>query len=64
MNDSEEAQKAELCAPKEEPTALLENKASLSLQNIEWNRLSGVHEAFFMGRNTRDKSETADSKNG
>ncbi|KAM0855591.1 hypothetical protein ACQ4PT_049662 [Festuca glaucescens] len=64
VNDSEEAQKGELFAPKEEPTALLEIKGSLSLQNIEWNRLSEFHEAFFQGRNTRDKSETADSKNG
>ena len=63
VNDSKEAHKAELFAPKEEPTALLENKGSLSLQNIERNRLSGFHEAFFQGRNTRDKSETAD-KNG
>jgi cyclin A len=64
VNDSEETQKAELCAPREEPTALLENKGSLSLQNIDWNRLSGFHEAFFQGRNTRDNSETSDSKNG
>uniref|UniRef100_A0ACD5YLC9 Uncharacterized protein n=1 Tax=Avena sativa TaxID=4498 RepID=A0ACD5YLC9_AVESA len=64
VNGSEEAQKAELFAPKEEPTALLENRRSLSLQNIEQNRLSGFHEVFFQGRNTRDKSETADSQNG
>uniref|UniRef100_A0A453GVW3 Cyclin N-terminal domain-containing protein n=1 Tax=Aegilops tauschii subsp. strangulata TaxID=200361 RepID=A0A453GVW3_AEGTS len=67
VNDShnvEESQKAELLPPKEEPTALLENKGSLSLWNIARNRESGVHEPFFQGRNTRDKSETADSNTG
>ena len=67
VNDShnvEETQKAELLPPKEEPTALLENKGSLSLWNFARNRESGVHEPFFQGRNTRDKSETADSNTG
>ncbi|EMS47080.1 Cyclin-A2-1 [Triticum urartu] len=59
----EEAQKEELSPPKEEPTALLENKGSL-LQNTEWNRESGFHEAFFHGRTTRDKFETANSNTG
>ncbi|KAM3273111.1 hypothetical protein ACQJBY_042855 [Aegilops geniculata] len=59
----EEAQKEELSPPKEEPTALLENKGSL-LQNTERNRESGFHEAFFQGRITIDKFETANSNTG
>lgn len=63
-HDVEEAQKEELSPPKEEPTALLENKGSLLLQNTERNRESGFHEALFQGRVTRDKFETANSNTG
>ncbi|KAL5206279.1 hypothetical protein ABZP36_034488 [Zizania latifolia] len=61
---SEEMQKVELLAPREEPTDLPENEGSLSLQNIERNRDSGCHEVFFEARNAMDKPEPADSKTG
>lgn len=63
-NSAEETQKADHLAPVEEPTVLLENKGPLSLQNIERNRDSGCHEAFFEERIARDKPEPADSKTG
>uniref|UniRef100_A0A0E0BT23 Cyclin-like domain-containing protein n=2 Tax=Oryza TaxID=4527 RepID=A0A0E0BT23_9ORYZ len=61
---SEETQKVELLAKAEEPTNLFENEGLLSLQNIERNRDSNCHEAFFEARNTMDKHELADSKPG
>lgn len=67
VNDSniiEEAQKTKILAPKDEPITLVGTNGSPSLQNIERNRDSGLHEAFFQGRKIRDKSETADSKTG
>jgi hypothetical protein len=45
VNDSEEAQKRALFALKEF-TDLVENKESLSLQNIQRNRLSGFYEVY------------------
>ncbi|KAL5225728.1 hypothetical protein ABZP36_012367 [Zizania latifolia] len=67
VNDSksaEETQKVELLVPREESTDLPVNEGSLSLQNIERNRDSGCHEAFFEARNATDKPEPADSKTG
>uniref|UniRef100_A0A0E0MMQ3 Uncharacterized protein n=1 Tax=Oryza punctata TaxID=4537 RepID=A0A0E0MMQ3_ORYPU len=61
---SEETQKVELLAKAEEPTNLFENEGLLSLQNIERNRDSNFHEAFFEARNAMDKHELADSKAG
>ncbi|XP_062227742.1 cyclin-A2-1-like [Phragmites australis] len=67
VNDSnvaEETQYANLLAPREEPNVLLENGGSLSLRNIERNRDSACHEAFFEERNVRDRPEPCLSKTG
>ncbi|KAF0889553.1 hypothetical protein E2562_028648, partial [Oryza meyeriana var. granulata] len=69
VNDSkssEETQKVDVLAQTEEPTNLLENggPGPLSLQNIERNRDSACHEAFFESRNAMDKPELANSKAG
>ena len=66
-NDSsiaEETQEEKLLAQKEEPILLLENRGSLSLQNVERNRDSACHETFFKERNVRDICEPSVSKNG
>lgn len=66
-NDSsiaEETQEEKLLAQKEEPILLLENKGSLSLQNVERNRDSACHEAFYKERNVRDICEPSVSKHG
>lgn len=66
-NDSsiaEETQEEKLLAQREEPILLLENTAPLSLQNVERNRDSACHEAFFKKRNVRDICEPSVSKNG
>uniref|UniRef100_A0A0D9Y0C5 Uncharacterized protein n=1 Tax=Leersia perrieri TaxID=77586 RepID=A0A0D9Y0C5_9ORYZ len=67
VNDSkssEENQKVDLLAQKENPTDLLEDEGLLSLQNIERNRDSSCHEAFFEARNAMDRPELSDSKAG
>ncbi|TVU07617.1 hypothetical protein EJB05_40981 [Eragrostis curvula] len=67
VNDSkvaEDTEQANLLAPKEDPPVLLENVGSLSLQNIDRNRDSMCHEAFFEERNVRDIPEPAESKTG
>lgn len=63
-NIAEETQEEKLLAQREEPILLLENRGSLSLQNVERNRDSDCHEAFFEERNLRDKCEPSVSKNG
>lgn len=65
-NDSSIAEETQekLLAQKEEPILLLENRGSLSLQNVERNRDSACHEAFFKERNVRDICEPSVSKNG
>ncbi|XP_066377369.1 cyclin-A2-1-like [Miscanthus floridulus] len=66
-NDSsiaEETQEEKLLAQREEPILLLENRGSLSLQNVERNRDSACHETFFKERNVRDICEPSVSKNG
>ncbi|XP_015698518.1 cyclin-A2-1 isoform X2 [Oryza brachyantha] len=60
--NSEETQKVDLLAQLDEHTDLLGNEGALSLQNIERNRDSACHEAFFEARNGTDKPEFADSK--
>ncbi|XP_062178887.1 cyclin-A2-1-like [Phragmites australis] len=67
VNDSniaEETQYANILAPKQEPTVLFENGGSLSLQNIERNRDSACHDAFFGARNVRDEPQLSESKIG
>ncbi|CAN6200541.1 unnamed protein product [Urochloa humidicola] len=64
-NIAEETQEQTLLLPQnEEPTLLLENRGALSLQNVERNRDSACHEAFFEERNARDKSEPSVPKTG
>ncbi|CAN6192799.1 unnamed protein product [Urochloa humidicola] len=63
-NIAEETQALTLLPQNEEPTLLLENRGSVSLQNVERNRDSACHEAFFEERNARDKSEPSVSKTG
>ncbi|KAJ1260995.1 hypothetical protein BS78_10G274500 [Paspalum vaginatum] len=61
-NVPEETQEGKLLAPREEPPLLLENTGLLSLQNVERNRDSACHEAFFGERNVMDKPEPSVSK--
>ncbi|RCV23160.1 hypothetical protein SETIT_4G276600v2 [Setaria italica] len=63
-NIAEETQEGTLLPQREEPAPLLENRGSLSLQDVERNRDSACHEAFFEERNARDKSEPSVSKTG
>ena len=64
LSIAEETQEEKLLAQKEEPILLLENRGSLSLQNVERNRDSACHETFFKERNVRDICEPSVSKNG
>ncbi|KAL6873614.1 hypothetical protein ACP4OV_013696 [Aristida adscensionis] len=61
---AEETQAAIPLAPREEPTVLLENRGSVSLQNIERNRDSTCNEAFYVERNIMDKPGHSESKTG
>nr|CAB3471412.1 unnamed protein product [Digitaria exilis] len=63
-NIAEETQEGPLLPQREEPALLLENRGSISLQNVERNRDSACHEAFFEERNGRDKPEPSVSKTG
>ncbi|CAN6220111.1 unnamed protein product [Urochloa humidicola] len=63
-NIAEETQEQTLMPQNEEPTLLLENRGSVSLQNVERNRDSACHESFFEERYARDKSEPSVSKTG
>ncbi|KAG2608468.1 cyclin-A2-1-like [Panicum virgatum] len=66
-NDSkiaEETQEGTFLPQREEPALLLENMGPLSLQNVERNRDSACHEAFFEERNARDRPEASVSKTG
>jgi cyclin-A len=59
-----EAMKEENLLAKEEPTVLQEHVGLLSLQNIDRNRDSACHEAFFEERNVRHDAQPAESKTG
>ncbi|KAK3134545.1 hypothetical protein QOZ80_6AG0550560 [Eleusine coracana subsp. coracana] len=60
----EDTKEANLLVSKDECTVLQDNMGPLSLQNIDRNRDSACHEAFFEERNTRDEPQPAESKCG
>lgn len=61
---AEDTKEAKPLEPTEEPTVLQDNVGPLSLQNIDRNRDSACHEAFFEERNTWDEPQPAESKCG
>ncbi|PAN21096.1 hypothetical protein PAHAL_3G440000 [Panicum hallii] len=63
-NSAEETQKVDLLAQKKKQIGLVEKEGAVSLQNIEQNRDSAFHEAFFEERNARNKLEIAALKAG
>lgn len=63
-NIAGQTQEGTLLPQREAPALLLENRGSVSLQNVERNRDSACHEPFFEERNARDKLEPSVSKTG